>query len=68
MPQWKQLRGSIQQFWTASLERDLIAACHRPIAFPASHSALEAAEGIFLAAVVSTFFWSLFLFALSHCR
>jgi hypothetical protein len=69
MPHLKQLCRSIQQFRAASLERELIAACHRPIITSLElHSALQAAEGLFLASIISTTFWSVLIFTLFCCH
>jgi hypothetical protein len=80
MHHWKQLHRSIQRLRMAALERELIAACRRPVLSLAlrstglrssgipstSRSTLDAAEGFFLASAASTFFWSALLFLLSR--
>jgi hypothetical protein len=68
------LRRMIQQLQTAILERELLTACSRPAGslglrsgvHSALPSALEAAEGLFLATVFSTFFWSLLIFTIAR--
>jgi hypothetical protein len=76
------LRRFIQHFQTAILERELIAACSRTAGSlglrhglraglrnglrSALPPALDAAEGLFLATIFSTFFWSLLIFTISR--
>lgn len=62
------LRRFIQQHRRAALESELIAACRRPAVSLGLCSALEAAEGLFLATVFSTFFWSLLIFTIARRR
>jgi hypothetical protein len=66
--QFSHLRRFIQQHQTAVLERELVAACRRPHLSLSGHSALDAAEALFLASVFSTFFWSLLIFTIAHRR
>jgi hypothetical protein len=61
------LRRFIRHRQTAVLQRELFAACSRHVS-PVVRSALEAAEGLFLATIVSTFFWSLLIFTFAHRR
>ncbi len=66
--QFSHLRRFIQQHQLAALQRELVASCSRRISLSvrsALPSALEAAEGFFFASIISTFFWSLLIFAIA---
>jgi hypothetical protein len=68
------LRRIVHQFRTAILERELLAACSRPVGSLGLRSglrsalppALDAAEGLFLATIFSTVFWALLIFTIAH--
>ncbi len=65
MGQFSHMRRFIRQHQTAVLERELVAACSRRLSLgvrSALPSALDAVEGLFLATILSTFFWSLLIF------
>jgi hypothetical protein len=71
--QFNHLRRFIQQFQTAILERELLAACRPLVSLSvrsgvrsALPSALDAAEGLFLATVFSTVFWALLIFTIAR--
>jgi hypothetical protein len=61
------LRRFIQHRQTAVLERELFAACSRHVSLDV-RSALDAAEGLFLATIFSSFFWSLLILTFVHRR
>ena len=64
----RQLRHALRRMQTAALERELLAACVRPAICTRRADALEVAEGLFLAALLSTALWSLILFSVFHLR
>jgi hypothetical protein len=61
------LRRLIQHRQTAVLERELYAACGRHVSLGV-RSALDAAEGLLLATIFSSFFWSLLILSFVHRR
>jgi len=71
--QFSYLRRILEQRQTDTLERELIAACRCPLGSlglraglrSALHSDLDAAEGLFLASLISTVIWSLLIFTIA---
>ena len=62
----RQLRRSIQRLRTARDKRALVASCAAPVTFPQAHSPLAAFEGLFIASLLSTIFWSALTFTIFH--
>lgn len=67
MPQFW-LHNSIQRSLAASYERELFQEFAASRAFPQAHGTTCAAEGLFMASIFSSAFWSLLVFLVARCR
>ena len=67
MPQFW-LRNSSVRSLAASWERDLFQEFAASKAFPQAHDTPGAVEGLFMASIFSSAFWSLLVFIVVRCR